>query len=200
MSGCRQPLARYASASSLVAHQPVDVSLDVGSEPKSCTVDDDLSNPYVAEADVALWRYGAEPETGSARALVDFTGPAHPDGHLAEDVDGLTVAAYADGTGYLLAGNESASVVNVYRRDGTNEYVGSVAVASSTSGSVDGVDEPGGVAVLPVPVGNSVGRCRGRDGTGVTAHLLRAPANARPVRHLVSGHGPGASPDEHRLV
>ena len=129
--------------------------IHVGSEPKSCTVDDDLSNLYVAEADVALWRYGAEPETGSARTLVDFTGPAHPDGHLAEDVDGLAVAAYADGTGYLLAGNESASVVNVYRRDGTNEYVGSVAVASSTSGSVDGVDEPGGVAVLPVPIGEA---------------------------------------------
>jgi len=126
----------------------------VGSEPKSCTVDDDLSNLYVAEADVAVWRYGAEPETGSARTLVDFTGVAHPGGNLDEDVDGLSIAAYADGTGYLVAGNKAASAINVYRRDGANAFVGTIEVTPSADGSVDGIDEPGGVAVLPVPIGD----------------------------------------------
>jgi 3-phytase len=143
----------------------------IGSEPQSCIADDDLSNLYVAEADVALWRYGAEPESGSARALVDFTGPAHPGGHLAEDVDGLAVAAYADGAGYLLAGNESASTLNVYRRDGINEFVGAVQVAPSTDGSVDGVDEPGGVAVLPVPIS---------DGLPAGVLVINDDANSEP--------------------
>ena len=43
----------------------------VGSQAEGCAADDELGHLYVAEEDVGLWKYGAEPDAGETRTAVD---------------------------------------------------------------------------------------------------------------------------------
>ncbi len=115
----------------------------VGGEVEACTADDFHSAIYVSEGNVGLWRYGGEPETGNVRGIVDFSqvGNTEEIGRFTEDIEAATVLEYADGTGYLLVSNESASLVNVYDR-AENTFVASFAIV--------GTIEPNGMdAVAP---------------------------------------------------
>jgi 3-phytase len=84
-------------------------SFNVGSETDSCVADDEIGAFYISEEEVALWRYGAEPENGTSRRIVDHVN-SWVGGSISEQVEGLTLLYGADRTGYLIAANEKATV------------------------------------------------------------------------------------------
>jgi myo-inositol-hexaphosphate 3-phosphohydrolase len=126
----------------------------VGSEAEGCVADDVTGAIYVSEERVALWRYGAEPGDGSARVMVDAV---QPNGNLAYDVEGVTLAATGVDTGYLIVSNQnganpSQSYFTVYDRP-TNALVSSFRIVASAQ--ADGCERTDGVAAYAGDLGPS---------------------------------------------
>ncbi|MGW4507689.1 phytase [Streptomyces sp. NPDC004436] len=48
---------------------------DAGSAAEGCYADETTGRLYLGEKDVGVWVYGAEPDAGTARTLLDSTGP-----------------------------------------------------------------------------------------------------------------------------
>lgn len=85
-------------------------------EIEACTVDDRTGDYYVAEQDVGVWRYGAEPGAPTtARTLVLSTYLVN-DGALVPDVEGLAVI-HDDFGSFLLASSQGDSSFGVYGID-----------------------------------------------------------------------------------
>lgn len=107
---------------------------------EGCVADDESGDLYVGEEDVGIWKYGAEPDDGTDRVLVDTTGSG---GHVVKDVEGLTLYYAQNGQGYLLASSQgegsSGSLVSsfaVYERQSTNTFVLNFRIVDS-----NGVDQ-----------------------------------------------------------
>lgn len=125
-------------------------AFDVGDRTEGCVADDELGHLYVGEEDRAIWKYGAEPDDDSTRAMVDQD--EQYGGHFDSDVEGLTIYYARDGTGYLLASSQGSDEFVVYRREGTNEFVGKFRVtAGETIDTVTGTD---GIDVVNFPLGD----------------------------------------------
>ncbi len=128
-------------------------TFQVGSEAEGCFADDATGALYVAQETVALWRYGAEPDAGTARVAVDtVTGSG---GRLAPEIEGVTGVRRADGTGILIASaqnvaHRSESYFAVYDLD-SNAYIRSFRVVDgATADDCDGTD---GIAAHAGPLG-----------------------------------------------
>ena len=130
-------------------------SFDVGSQTEGMVADDQLGYVYIGEEDVGIWKYGAEPTSptdGANRVLVDG---ADGDGHLAADVEGLTIY-YAWGLeGYLIAssqgegsaGHPLTDTFAVYQRGGDNEHVMNFRVVENEALGIDAVGNTDGIMV-----------------------------------------------------
>jgi len=114
-------------------------TLRLGSVTEGCVTDDALGRLYVAEEDEGIWRYGAEPGAGTARAAVDRVGS-----RLKADVEGLALYAATKTGGYLVASSQGSDTFAVYRRGGANAYVTSFRIVP---GVVDGVTHTDGIAI-----------------------------------------------------
>lgn len=123
-------------------------SFDVGTQTEGCVADDDLGHLYIAEESRGIWKYGAEPTDGTARALVAATSPTGP---LRKDVEGLTLAYEADGTGYLIASSQGDSSYAVFRREGRNAFVKSFRVVRGAG--VDSTRDTDGIDVTTEDLG-----------------------------------------------
>jgi 3-phytase len=121
---------------------------DVGSQIEGCVADDDLGHLYIGEETVGIWKYGAEPDAGTTRTQVDTTGA---DGHLAADVEGLTIAHTGDGTGYLIASSQGNRRFVVYRREESNSFV--TAFKIQNGASIDRVSGTDGIDVTTASLG-----------------------------------------------
>jgi 3-phytase len=121
----------------------------LGSVVEGCVADDELSHFYVAEEAVGIWKFGAEPETGSDHTQVAKVG----DGHLFADVEGLAIAYGKDGAGYLIASSQGNHSYVVYRREGNNEFVKKFRVSAGEG--VDGCEETDGIDVTTANLGPS---------------------------------------------
>ncbi|MDP3894155.1 phytase [Nocardioides sp.] len=77
----------------------------IGSEAEGCVADDDTGELYVSEENVALWRYGAEPDAGSTRTVVDTVGG----GNLVNDLEGVTLVDLPDGGGEVIVSVQNAA-------------------------------------------------------------------------------------------
>jgi 3-phytase len=113
-------------------------TFDVGTQVEACVVDDELGRLYVGEEAVGVWQYGADPETGSERTLVDDVN-----GHLVADVEGLAIYKGKGGEGYLLVSSQGSSEYMVYTRR-SGEYVGKFKIEA---GAIDEVTESDGIEV-----------------------------------------------------
>ena len=127
-------------------------SFNVGSEAEGCVADDDLGSLYISEEDVAIWRYGAEPEAGSTRAMVDSVSS----GRLVADVEGLAIVNLPGGTGFLLASaqnvaNPDNSYFTAYQRTGSNAYAGAFRVTSGAT--ADGCSRTDGIDAVATGLG-----------------------------------------------
>ena len=124
----------------------------VGSEAEGCVADDERGAVYVSEEEVGLWRYGAEPGSGTIRTSVDTVDE---NGHLALDVEGVTLVDLPDGGGYVIASAQNAadpdnSFFVVYDRV-TNAYLRTVRVTAG--GSSDDCDRTDGITANPTDLG-----------------------------------------------
>jgi 3-phytase len=95
---------------------PEPVVVDDG-EIEACTADDVTGDFYVAEQDVGVWRYGAEPSAPTdQRALVLSTDLVN-DGSLVPDIEGIAVVHDDDGSSFLLASSQGDSTFGLYGLD-----------------------------------------------------------------------------------
>jgi 3-phytase len=123
-------------------------AFDLGSVVEGCVADDELGQLYVAQEDVGIWKFGAEPEAGDKRTQVDKAGPG---GQLMADVEGLTIAYGADGKGFLMVSSQGNHSYVVYRREGENAYVKSFRIVDG--GGLDGAQETDGIDVTTASLG-----------------------------------------------
>jgi 3-phytase len=125
-------------------------SFKVGGVIEGCVADDEFAKFYVSEEAVGIWKYGAEPEAGTARDQVDKTGSG---GHLVPDVEGLAIAYGTNGTGYLIASSQGNHSYVVYRREPGHEFVKTFKIVAD--GQMDGAEETDGIDVITTPLGTA---------------------------------------------
>lgn len=121
----------------------------VGSQAEGCVADDETGALYVAEEDVGLWRYSAEPNGGSKRVSIDTV----ENGRLTDDAEGVALYTQPGGRGYVVLSNQGADNYAVYRREGKNEFVGFFAVTANDELGIDGISETDGLEVTSTPLG-----------------------------------------------
>jgi myo-inositol-hexaphosphate 3-phosphohydrolase len=101
-------------------------TFEVGSEAEGCVVDDRRAALYVSQEDVGLWRYGANPADGTARAALDTV-------MVTLAGNRIIVSAQSTRTAHR-------SYFAVYDRT-TNAYVGAFRVSDgAVSDDCDGTD------------------------------------------------------------
>jgi 3-phytase len=122
---------------------------DVGTRVEGCVADDEAQTFYIAEEAIGIWKYGAEPDTGDARVLVDSTGAA---GHVASNIEGLAIYYTTGGGGYLLASSQGSDTFVIYERGGSNAYVASFAIVSGNG--IDRVSHTDGIDVSNFALGS----------------------------------------------
>jgi 3-phytase len=121
-----------------------------GSRAEGCVVDDDTGALYVAEEDVALWKYRADPGGGTARRAIDRVGGVSG---LVADLEGVSIWHGQNGDGFILLSNQGANRYAVYRRAGAHAYVGSFELVDDARTGIDGTSETDGLAVTSRPAG-----------------------------------------------
>lgn len=121
-------------------------SFDLGSITEGCVADDELGRLYVAQEDVGLWRYGAEPSAGTERAKIAAVG----DGHVVADLEGVALAKGAGTTGYLVVSIQSESRFVTYDRE-TNAFLQSFRVGAG--GAIDTVTQTDGLDISTASLG-----------------------------------------------
>jgi 3-phytase len=119
----------------------------LGSQVEGCVADDELGCVYVAEERVGIWKFDAEPGGSKTGELIARVG----EHRLTADVEGLAIYAAARGRGYLIASSQGSGTFNLYRRDGKNEFVATMAAGDGPK--IDGVSETDGIAVVNCPMG-----------------------------------------------
>lgn len=122
----------------------------VGSQAEGCAADDELGSLYIAEEDVGLWKYSAEPDGDSNRTAVDKV----EGGNLVADAEGVAIWYGADGKGYVIVSNQGEDNYAVYRREGSNEFMGKFHVVANEGLGIDGASETDGLDVVSAPLGD----------------------------------------------
>lgn len=120
------------------------------SQTEGCVVDDAASTLFVGEEDTTLWRFGAEPDTGTTGTAVDRVedNPA-----IKDDIEGMGLYDLGNGRGYLVVSSQGNDTYAVYRREGKQEYLGSFAVVADAAKGIDGISETDGLDVSSANLG-----------------------------------------------
>ncbi|WP_288413193.1 phytase [uncultured Sphingomonas sp.] len=115
-------------------------SMKVASQAEGCVVDDRTGLLYVAEEDVGLWRFAADPA-----APVGGTPIARVDGRtLVADAEGLALAPAGRDGGYLVASSQGDNAYTLYRLPGVT-YAGRFRIGG---GAIDGTSETDGIDLI----------------------------------------------------
>ncbi|MEV4392721.1 phytase [Nonomuraea sp. NPDC049607] len=142
---------------------------DEQAQVEGMVVDQERDVLYAAQEDVGIWRVRAD-LTGTP-VLVDKVreygvpgtydpateectpgaDPGYGGKHLTADAEGLTIYYREDGKGYLLASSQGDNTFAVYRREGSNSYLGQFRVGEANG--IDGSEVSDGSTVLNVPLG-----------------------------------------------
>ncbi len=176
-------------------------TFSVGSEAEGCAVDDESGALYISEENVALWRYSAEPNGGTARTAVDVRTSAG--GHLINDIEGVTIAEQPDGKGFIFVSAQgtsdpTTSYFTAYRREGANEFVKSFRVSDGTSS--DDCDHTDGVAATTANLGPAFPRgmfvCQdnNNDAPGGVGHQDLKMVRLEKIVNLDGGEEPPPPP------
>ncbi len=115
-------------------------SMKLDTQSEGCVVDDRTGQLYVAEEDVGLWRFDADPAaatTGTAVARVDGT-------MLVADAEGLALAPAGRTGGYLVASSQGDNAYTLYRLPGVT-YAGRFRIGG---GAIDGTSETDGIDLI----------------------------------------------------
>jgi len=123
---------------------------EVGSTAEGCTADDDTGALFVAEEDVALWKYGAEPADGDAREKI--TDP-RMNPALKDDLEGVSIY-YGEGTkGYIVLSSQGNNSYALFDREAPHAYIGSYRVIADSDAGIDGSSETDGLDIISTPLG-----------------------------------------------
>jgi 3-phytase len=115
-------------------------SMKVGTQAEGCVVDDRTGLLYVAEEDIGLWRFAADPA-----APVDGTAIAKVDGTtLVADAEGLALAPSGRTGGYLVVSSQGDNAYTLYRLPGVT-YAGRFRIGG---GAIDGTSETDGIELI----------------------------------------------------
>ena len=115
---------------------------DNGASSEGMVADDNLQRLYVAEEQVGIWRYGAEPADGATRTLMDSI--AGNGGHLVPAVKNVAIYYKNGGGGYLLVSSQGGGgSFQIYNR-GDNAFVGEFKIPNGLTG-VDAVTGQDGI-------------------------------------------------------
>jgi 3-phytase len=119
-------------------------SFALNSQVEGCVADDETGALYVAEEDVGLWRFGAEPDAGDKRRMV---AAIKDNPKFKADFEGVGLWAGKGGRGYLVVSVQGNNTYAVFSRQGRNRYLGSFAIAPDPAKGIDGVSETDGLDV-----------------------------------------------------
>jgi 3-phytase len=123
-------------------------TFNVGTTSEGMTADDETGILYVGEESVAVWKYNAEPDGGTARTQLDKTGSG---GNLTTDIEGVAIYKMPDGKGYILVSSQGSDDFAVYDRI-TQKYIGRFEVGD---GAIDKVTNSDGIDVTSASLGNA---------------------------------------------
>lgn len=113
-------------------------SMKLGTQSEGCVVDDRTGILYVAEEDVGLWRFAADPAAPTTPEPI-----AKADGQrLVIDAEGLAIAPEGADGGYLIASSQGDNAYAVYRLPDV-AYVGRFRLTPSAG--IDGTSETDGI-------------------------------------------------------
>lgn len=162
-------------------------SWEIGSKTEGCVADDANGWLFVGEEEVGIWRYDAEPDTGTTeRFEVDRVGVgATGGGRLAASVEGVTLYAPSGGDrldGFLVASSQGNNTYVVYDRAPPHAYRGTFRVGDG-AGTVDGAEDTDGVDVVSTPLGPRypMGLLVVQDGVNTAADGAEANQNFKLV-------------------
>lgn len=124
-------------------------TFDIGSQSEGCVADDAHRWLFIAQENVGIWRYGAEPGAGDGRVLVD----SQANGHLDGDIEGLALYHAAGGAGYLIASSQGNDRFVVYDRQAPYAYRMTFAIGANAALGIDGVGDTDGIEVANVWLG-----------------------------------------------
>jgi len=112
-------------------------SMKLGTQAEGCVVDDRTGTLYVAEEDVGLWRFAADPA-----APATATPIARVDGKtLVADAEGLALAPKGGTGGYLVVSSQGDNAYTVYRLPAVT-YAGRFRIGG---GAIDGTSDTDGI-------------------------------------------------------
>ena len=121
-------------------------TLRLTSAAEGCVADDRLGRLYVAEEEVGIWRYGADPHDGTHATRIDSVGS----GRLTADIEGLAIYERTGTGGYLVVSSQGSDSFAMYQRAGANRYLTSFAVGR---GQIDAVSHTDGIEVTSRALG-----------------------------------------------
>jgi 3-phytase len=121
----------------------------MSSQTEGLAADDEYGKMYIAEEDVAIWSFSAEPDGGDKGKIVDSAdGP-----HLTADIEGLTIYYGEDGEGYLIASSQGDNRYAIYDRRGKNDYVTAFSIEDGKE--IDGTSDTDGIDVIGFGLGKT---------------------------------------------
>lgn len=115
-------------------------SMKLGTQSEGCVVDDRTGQLYVAEEDVGLWRFDADPSAPTtATAIAKVDGKT-----LVADAEGLALAPSGRSGGYLVASSQGDNAYTLYRLPGVT-YAGRFRIGG---GAIDGTSDTDGIDLM----------------------------------------------------
>lgn len=115
-------------------------SMKLGTQSEGCVVDDRTGILYVAEEDVGLWKFNAEPD-----GPVTATALAKADGNeIVMDAEGVALAPSGTDGGYVIVSSQGDNAFAVYRLPEAR-YIGRFRI---NDGTIDGVQETDGIELM----------------------------------------------------
>ncbi len=116
-------------------------SMKLGTQSEGCVVDDRTGQLYVAEEDVGLWRFAADPA-----AATTATAIARVDGAtLVADAEGLALAPSGRTGGYLVVSSQGDNAYTLYRLPAVS-YAGRFHIGG---GAIDATSDTDGIDLVP---------------------------------------------------
>jgi 3-phytase len=121
----------------------------LGSASEGCVADDETGRLFVGQERSGIWRYNAEPDGSPLeRTQVDRVGG---DGHLAADVEGLTIVFQPGRRGFLLASSQGDNTFAIYRRGQNHAWLGQREVVDGAA--TDGCTDTDGIEAVAANLG-----------------------------------------------
>ena len=120
----------------------------LGDQLEGCAFDDAERRLFVGEEDHGVWSLDLADPTSSPQELDTIaTGKG-----LAADVEGVSLYALQDGSGYLVVSAQSADRLVFYERQPPHQVVGAIRITSSRDGTVDKVSYTDGLEANSAPL------------------------------------------------